>query len=142
LRKLAEQPELHAIVLAAAGLERLHFRNGDAAEISGEDVPKGLLARAISVEEMLPCVGQAAIGIEIRENDPRLERICTVLNHTETRACVAAERAFLRAWAADVSSRLGLTDKSRGSNFGCAAFPFWAQSRCAANASARFWKLS
>src|SRR5688572_18752997 len=46
LRKLAEQSELDAIVLAAAGLERLHFRNGDSAEISGADVPPGLQAAA------------------------------------------------------------------------------------------------
>ena len=46
---------------------------------------------------MLPCVGQAAIGIEIRQNDPRLEAICASLNDAETFTCVAAERAFLRA---------------------------------------------
>jgi len=96
LRKLAEQSELDATVLAAAGLERLHFRSGDLAEISGENVPAGLLATAIPVDEMLPCVGQAALGIEIRENDPRLEKICAALNHDATQACVIAERAFLR----------------------------------------------
>lgn len=96
LRKLAEQSELDAIVLAAAGLERLHFRNGDSAEISGADVPSGLQATAISVEQMLPCVGQAALGIEIREDDSRVERICAALNDTNTFACVTAERAFLR----------------------------------------------
>ena len=96
LRKLAEQKELDAIVLAAAGLERLRFRSGDAAELSGHDVPPGLIATAIPVEEMLPCVGQAALGLEIRENDSRLERICAVLNDAGTNACVTAERAFLR----------------------------------------------
>jgi hydroxymethylbilane synthase len=95
LRKLAEQPELDAIILAAAGLERLHLRSSDEAEISGEDGPPGLLATAIPVEEMLPCVGQAALGIEIRENDPRLERVCAALNDADTNACVIAERAFL-----------------------------------------------
>jgi hydroxymethylbilane synthase len=96
LRKLSEQSELDAIVLAAAGLERLHFRNGDSAEISGADVPPGLQATAISVEQMLPCVGQAALGIEIRENDSRMERVCAALNDANTFACVSAERAFLR----------------------------------------------
>ena len=51
----------------------------------------------VSVSEMLPCVGQAAIGIEIRNDDPRLEAICAQLNHPETLACVTAERAFLSA---------------------------------------------
>ena len=96
LRKLADQLELDAIVLAAAGLERLHFRQGDSAEISGADVPAGLRATAISVEQMLPCVGQAALGIEVRGNDSQIERICGALNDTDTLACVTAERAFLR----------------------------------------------
>jgi hydroxymethylbilane synthase len=96
LRKLAEQKELDAIVLAAAGLERLHFRSGDATELSGPDIPTGLLALPISVDEMLPCVGQAALGFEVRENDSSIERICTALNDASTHACVAAERAFLR----------------------------------------------
>ena len=96
LRKLTEQPELDAIILAAAGLERLQFGLNESAEISGEGVPAGLLATAIPVEEMLPCVGQAALGIEIRENDLRLERICAALNDAHTNACVTAERAFLR----------------------------------------------
>lgn len=95
LRKLAEQPEFDAIVLAAAGLERLQFRLNDLAEISGHDVPPGLIAMAIPVEEMLPCVGQAALGIEIRDSDPRLEHVCAALNDRDTNACVAAERAFL-----------------------------------------------
>jgi len=97
LRKLAEQPELHAIILAAAGLDRLHFRTSGAAELSGPEVPPGLLATPIPVEDMLPCVGQAALGMEIRENDPALERVCAALNDAPTHACVAAERAFLRA---------------------------------------------
>jgi hydroxymethylbilane synthase len=96
LRKLAEQPEITALVLAAAGLERLHFHDGRSAELSGADVPPGLMATPIAIEEMLPCVGQAALGIEVREKDPRLQRICAALNHSETHACVAAERAFLR----------------------------------------------
>jgi hydroxymethylbilane synthase len=96
LRKLSEQTEFAAIILAAAGLERLHFRMDDAGQLSGDDVPPGLIARPIPIEEMLPCVGQAALGIEIRENDPRLERICVALNNAETNACVTAERTFLQ----------------------------------------------
>jgi hydroxymethylbilane synthase len=96
LRKLSEQTEFAAIILAAAGLERLHFRIGNSGELSGDDVPSGLIATPIPIEEMLPCVGQAALGIEIRENDPRLERICAALNDAETNACVTAERTFLQ----------------------------------------------
>ena len=44
---------------------------------------------------MLPCVGQGALGIEVRENDERLARICERLNHFDTEQCVTGERAFL-----------------------------------------------
>jgi hydroxymethylbilane synthase len=105
LKKLAEQPELDAIILAAAGLERLGFLfQADGKLISpngGQDpqtsVPPGLLATRLDPSEMLPCVGQAALGLEIREKDPRMEEICARLNDPDTHACVLAERAFLRA---------------------------------------------
>lgn len=96
LRKLAAQKELDALILAAAGLDRLHFRHEAAAELSGEDIPTGLFATPIPVDEMLPCVGQAALGIEIRQDDSRGDRVCAALNDVHTHACVLAERAFLR----------------------------------------------
>ena len=97
LKKIAEQSDLDATILAAAGLERLHFRITPSGQLEGAGVPPGLAATPLSVSEMLPCVGQAAIGIEIRENDPRLETLCAKLNHAETLAGVTAERAFLSA---------------------------------------------
>ena len=97
LRKIAEQTELHATVLAAAGLKRLGYRLEDDGRLLGSDVPAGLRAAALSPEEMLPCVGQAAIGIEIRADDPRIEKVVAAFDHAETHACVLAERAFLRA---------------------------------------------
>ena len=44
---------------------------------------------------MLPCVGQAAIGIETRAGDERINRLCERLNHADTFQAVTAERAFL-----------------------------------------------
>jgi hydroxymethylbilane synthase len=60
-------------------------------------VPNGLLATILDTEVMLPCVGQGAIGIEIREGDERIATICEGLNHYHTHTCVTAERAFLAA---------------------------------------------
>ncbi len=97
LKKILEQSELDVTILAAAGLQRLGHAITASGQLTGQDVPPGLCATALGVNEMLPCVGQAAIGIEIRENDPRLEAICAGLNHPETMACVTAERAFLSA---------------------------------------------
>lgn len=97
LEKLSRNPDLDATILAAAGLKRLKFQISSSGELTGEGVPEGLLASPVSLEEMLPCVGQAAIGIEIRENDQRIDGICRGLNDTNTFHCVTAERAFLRA---------------------------------------------
>jgi hydroxymethylbilane synthase len=97
LQKLAEQCELDAIILALAGLERLSFRFSLDGSLRGEGVPLGLAVSPIGLGDILPCVGQAALGIEIREGDARLDRICQRLDHADTHRCVAAERAFLRA---------------------------------------------
>lgn len=96
VKKLAAQPEIDAIILAVAGLERLHFQFGADGSLTGEGIPSGMLAAKLSTDEMLPCVGQAAIGIEIRENDPRLKEVCANLTDHNTLQCVLAERAFLK----------------------------------------------
>ena len=98
LRKLTEQQELAATILAAAGLKRLGFEMRADGRLIGPPatpVPDGVLARPMEPEEMLPCVGQAAIGIEVRQNDARINPVSQALNHAETMHCVTAERAFL-----------------------------------------------
>ncbi len=97
LTKLAERAELDATVLALAGLTRLNFRVTPEGRLAGDAVPDGLLAVVLEPEVMLPCVGQGAVGIEIRENDERIEAICARLNHFATQQCAIAERAFLHA---------------------------------------------
>jgi hydroxymethylbilane synthase len=97
LRKLAEQPGLDAVVLAAAGLIRLEYQFTGSGLLSGASAPPGLLAAPIEPEEMLPCVGQAAIGLEMREGDARAAAVCAKLDDALTHRCVAAERAFLKA---------------------------------------------
>jgi hydroxymethylbilane synthase len=82
LRKL-DQGEYDALILACAGLRRL-----------------GLVDRIsmpISIDEMLPAVGQGALAIEMRGNDSELFTIVSVLDDVATRAACTAERAFLRA---------------------------------------------
>jgi len=95
MQKLAEKPELDATILALAGITRLHYRISPDGRLEGEDLPQGLLATVLDTAAMLPCVGQGAIGIEIRQGDGRLEKICERLNDLETFQCVTAERAFL-----------------------------------------------
>src|SRR5262249_31205612 len=91
-----EQSEVDAVILAAAGLERLNVRVTPDGRLQGDAVPDGLLATVLEPELMLPCVGQGALGIEVREADERVAILCELLNHFNTRHCVTAERAFLR----------------------------------------------
>jgi hydroxymethylbilane synthase len=97
LRKLAEQPDLDATILAAAGMARLGFAITEAGQLTGDKVPGGILAAILELDEMLPCVGQAAIGLEVRHGDERIAALCRELNDEATFQCVTAERAFLRA---------------------------------------------
>jgi porphobilinogen deaminase len=95
LQKLAELPEIDATVLALAGISRLNFTISTEGRLQGDGVPDGLLATILDTELMLPCVGQGAVGIEVREQDERITAICERLNHYDTLQCVTAERAFL-----------------------------------------------
>lgn len=72
-----------AIILAAAGLERLDLHHRI----------RGILSPADS----LPAAGQGALGIEIAAHRTDLAEILLPLNHAQTAACVTAERALARA---------------------------------------------
>ncbi len=72
---------LDALILAAAGLNRLGLGH----------VYQGLLPEA----EMLPAVGQGALGLEVRADDLRLRELIAFLDHPPSRIAVSAERAFL-----------------------------------------------
>jgi hydroxymethylbilane synthase len=97
LQKVAERDEFDATILALAGLTRLNFEIKPDGKLVGDAVPDGLLATVLDLDVMLPCVGQGAIGIEIRGGDERIAKICERLNHFNTFHCVTAERVFLRA---------------------------------------------
>jgi hydroxymethylbilane synthase len=107
LRKLKEQPTLDATILAAAGLDRLGIRISPAGLLRGGGAPRDLAAYVFEPEWMLPCVGQGAIGLEIRQNDPRMEEICRLLDHHATFQCVAAERSFLHAMGGGCQTPIG-----------------------------------
>ena len=72
-----------AIILARAGVERLNL--------------KKYISSLISKDEILPAVGQGALGIEIHEDNKVVEEILQSLHHDETYKAVIAERALLRA---------------------------------------------
>jgi hydroxymethylbilane synthase len=107
LQKLAAQPLIHGTILAAAGLARLRFTLSPAGFLEGDGVPKGLCAIFLEPEQMMPCVGQGAIGLEIRADDARTAEICRHLDHFETFQCVTAERSFLRGMGGGCQTPIG-----------------------------------
>jgi len=91
LRKL-DEGQHDAIVLAAAGLKRL-----------------GLASRIRSVfeaDQMLPCAGQGALGLEVRADAQALRATLAALTDRATALAVQAERAVSRALGGSCSMPL------------------------------------
>lgn len=57
---------------------------------------KNYISLYISIEEILPAVGQGALGIEIHEENSFAEELIKSLHHQDTFIAVNAERALLR----------------------------------------------
>jgi hydroxymethylbilane synthase len=81
LRKL-EQDGYDGIIMAESALTRLNLQN----------IPYYRFSSA----EMLPAVGQGAIGVQSKKSDSHLEPVLKTLNDPNTYFCLSAERAFLR----------------------------------------------
>ena len=107
LQKLSAGPEMDAILLAAAGLERLKFIIFPDGSLRGDGVPEGLRTIRLEPEQMLPAVGQGAVGIEVRSGDERVAQILKELNHFNTHHAVLAERAFLRGMGGGCATPVG-----------------------------------
>lgn len=92
IRKLREG-RYDAVVLAAAGLERLG--------LSGE------VAEFLTTDRMVPAVGQGALGIEARLGDARVLEALAPLRDSAATAAVEAERAVLRTLGGGCDVPLG-----------------------------------
>ncbi|WPL80147.1 hydroxymethylbilane synthase [Bordetella hinzii] len=77
-----DRGEYDAIVLAAAGLERIGY--GDR------------IRNRLSPAQSLPAAGQGALGIEIRDDRDDMRAWLAPLSSPATMACVSAERAVSR----------------------------------------------
>lgn len=80
IRKL-DTADIQAIVVAAAGLKRIGF--------------KEKITQPFSFDLMLPAIGQGALGLELRRDDHKTRDILAFLDHHPTRIAVEAERSFL-----------------------------------------------
>jgi hydroxymethylbilane synthase len=72
---------LGAIVLAAAGVKRLHLEER--------------ITEFLDETIMLPAVGQGALCIESRADDSRIAQILAALDDSDTRTVILGERSFL-----------------------------------------------
>jgi hydroxymethylbilane synthase len=91
LRKLKEG-QYDAIILAFIGLNRLDLL---------KDIPH---TQKLSLDMMIPPMGQAALGIEIVSGDPKLQEIAAFLKDEDTYICTQIERDFISAIGAGCSA--------------------------------------
>lgn len=82
LRKL-DEGQFEAVLLAAAGLNRMGWQNR--------------IRELLPIERMCPAVGQGALAIETRADGGPAETACRLLDHLPARIAVTAERALLAA---------------------------------------------
>lgn len=98
LRKLREG-EVDAVVLAAAGLDRLGVRPAH-----GEPIP---------VDVMVPAPGQGALAVQARSGDRAAEAVA-VLDHAASRRAFQVERALVVALGGGCRLPLGGYAEARG----------------------------
>lgn len=82
LRKL-DEAQYDALILACAGLRRLGLDDR--------------ISAPLSITEMVPSVGQGALGVETRADDRESIEAVSKLDHKFTRLACAAERSLLRS---------------------------------------------
>lgn len=80
--KKAMNEEYDAIILAAAGVYRLGLQ--------------AYVREELSLDLMLPAPGQGALAIQSRTNDKKLNSILDLIEDTDTRNAVTAERSLLK----------------------------------------------
>jgi len=85
-----ENGDYDAIILAAAGLERLGLQSN--------------ISQQFTPEEMLPAAAQGVIGIECLESNNALRNVLAKLEHPATALTTAAERAIARTLQASCQS--------------------------------------
>lgn len=100
IRKM-EEGHYDAIVLALCGIERSNITD--------------LHHSPFSIDEMVPAIGQGAIGIECRKNDIKILEILEKINHKSTFFNVSIEREFMKRMNADCTTPIGCYATTKGS---------------------------
>lgn len=91
--RLAKAAGFDAIVMAAVALERL------------DEAPD--IVDALSVEQMIPQVGQGALAVEVRSDDDECVELLRAINHAASERRLVSERAFLAELGGDCDMPAG-----------------------------------
>ena len=97
---MVHEGKYDAVILALAGMKRL----GRAAEAT----------EVLDVQSWLPAVGQGALGIICRADDPETKRFLQPLDDADTHAATTAERALLRELEGGCQIPIGALAKVNG----------------------------
>lgn len=119
IRKVADNPEFDALVLARAGLERLGLFGR-----TTTSTPEPLHISVLPSYLMLPAASQGAVGIEILGDNPELSELLSRINHPDTFRCVTAERHFLELLNAGCQTPIGVCSEITGSTLSMKAIVF------------------
>ncbi|HXV19181.1 MAG TPA: hydroxymethylbilane synthase [Candidatus Omnitrophota bacterium] len=112
--RVLKENKYDAVVLAAAGLRRIgRYLN---------------FAKLIPLDSVMPAVGQAALGLQVRSGDKNLLKAVRRLNHTATERAVGTERAFLKALQGGCRVPVGVSVKNRAGKLHFAAAVFSTRS--------------
>jgi hydroxymethylbilane synthase len=96
-----------ALVLAAAGLDRLGFGERIAARLEPDVMP--------------PAPGQGALAVQVRREDAEVASILAPLDDPDVRGAVVAERAVLKAMGGGCRAPVGAVAEPRGAGFALVA---------------------
>jgi hydroxymethylbilane synthase len=88
LRKL-QAGEFDAILLAAAGIERLRAEGALAQELTGIEVLR------LDPDRFVPAPAQGALAVQCRRDDERVREALQALDHAPSHAAITAERTAL-----------------------------------------------
>ena len=115
--------DVDATFLAAAGLNRL-----------GEDA----VGTRLAPEDWLPAPGQAAIGIECRAGDERMQAIFAAIDHAPSHDEVMAERALLEGLGGSCHSPVAALSRIEGDELVLRAAIYSAEGAIRIEDEARF----
>ena len=80
--KRVEEGKYDAIVLACAGIRRLGRQE--------------IISEILDLDMVVPAVGQGALCVEIRENNPFVEELLAAIHDVESECAIRAERALMQ----------------------------------------------